>query len=100
MIARGVNFDVIGLSYYPRWHGTLDDLKFNTNDLLMRYKKFINVVEYSQFKNEIHKIVFDLPENRGEGTFIWEPINIFFSRDGEATKTLKDYNELNKNYLR
>ena len=100
MIARGVNFDVIGLSYYPRWHGTLDDLKFNTNDLLRRYKKYINVVEYSQFKNEIHKIVFDLPENRGEGTFIWEPINIFFSRDGEATKTLKDYNELNKNYLR
>jgi arabinogalactan endo-1,4-beta-galactosidase len=27
MIARGVQFDIIGLSYYPRWHGTLDDSK-------------------------------------------------------------------------
>ena len=100
MIARGVDFDVIGLSYYPRWHGTLDDLKFNTNDLLKRYKKDINVVEYSQFKNEIHKIVFSLPDNRGEGTFIWEPIGIFFNRvDGDATKELKDYDELGKMYL-
>ena len=27
MLARGVHFDVIGLSYYPKWHGTLDDLR-------------------------------------------------------------------------
>src|SRR4029079_4128309 len=27
MIARGVPFDVIGESYYPKWHGTLDDLR-------------------------------------------------------------------------
>src|ERR1019366_1422264 len=26
MIKRGVNFDVIGESYYPKWHGTLQDL--------------------------------------------------------------------------
>jgi len=43
MIARGVKFDVIGLSYYPRWHGTLDDLLFNTRDLAKRYNKDINV---------------------------------------------------------
>ncbi len=24
MIARGVHFDVIGESYYPKWHGTLN----------------------------------------------------------------------------
>ncbi len=99
MIARGVDFDVIGLSYYPRWHGTLDDLKFNTNDLVKRYNKDINVVEYSQFKNEVHKIVFNLPDNSGEGTFIWEPINIFFDRDGEGTKELKAYDEISKRYL-
>jgi beta-galactosidase len=99
MIARGVDFNVIGLSYYPRWHGTLDDLKFNTNDLVKRYNKDINVVEYSQFKNEVHKIVFNLPDNSGEGTFIWEPINIFFDRDGEGTKELKAYDEITKRYL-
>ena len=27
MIARGVHFDVIGESYYPKWHGTLMILK-------------------------------------------------------------------------
>jgi arabinogalactan endo-1,4-beta-galactosidase len=100
MIARGVNFDVIGLSYYPRWHGTLDDLKFNTNDLQKRYKKDINVVEYSQFRNEVHKIVFNLSDNRGDGTFIWEPINSFFDKQGEATKELKAYDELSRMYLK
>ena len=99
MIARGLNFDIIGLSYYPRWHGTLDDLLFNTNDLVKRYKKDINVVEYSQFRNEVHEIVFGLPENHGEGTFIWEPLNIFFGRDGKVTKELKAYDEISKKYL-
>jgi hypothetical protein len=99
MIARGLNFDVIGLSYYPRWHGTLDDLFFNTHNLIKRYKKDINVVEYSQFRNEIHEIVFGLPDNYGEGTFIWEPLNMFFGRDGKATKVLKEYDELSKIYL-
>ena len=27
MLKRKVHFDVIGLSYYPKWHGTLDDLR-------------------------------------------------------------------------
>ena len=29
MINRGVTFDVIGESYYPKWHGTLQDLQSN-----------------------------------------------------------------------
>ena len=99
MIARGVNFDIIGLSYYPRWHGTLDDLAFNTNDLVKRYNKDINIVEYSQFKNEVHEIVFGLSGDHGEGTFIWEPLNIFFGRDREPTNELKGYDELSKRYL-
>src|SRR5437879_9544707 len=27
MKARNVPFDLIGLSYYPKWHGTIEDLK-------------------------------------------------------------------------
>jgi arabinogalactan endo-1,4-beta-galactosidase len=29
LIAQNVEFDVIGLSFYPWWHGTLDDLQSN-----------------------------------------------------------------------
>ena len=38
MIAREVDFDVIGLSYYPRWHCTLGDLNFNLYNLNNRYQ--------------------------------------------------------------
>jgi arabinogalactan endo-1,4-beta-galactosidase len=99
MIARGVDFDLIGLSYYPRWHGTLDDLKFNLNTLAKRYKKDLNVVEYSIFKKEVHDIVFSLPDNRGEGTFIWEPVRSFFDKTGSPTNELLIYDDLSKQYL-
>ena len=42
---HGVEFDVIGLSFYPWWHGTLDDLEANLNDLARRYDKDLIVVE-------------------------------------------------------
>jgi arabinogalactan endo-1,4-beta-galactosidase len=42
---EGVEFDTIGLSFYPWWHGTLEDLRLNLNDLAVRYGKDIVVVE-------------------------------------------------------
>lgn len=45
LIANGVNFDVIGLSFYPWWHGTLGQVKSNLNDLAARYKKDIIIAE-------------------------------------------------------
>lgn len=43
---HGVNdFDIIGLSYYPFWHGTLDQLSTNINDISARYNKDVIVVE-------------------------------------------------------
>lgn len=45
IIAQGVEFDVIGLSYYPWWHGTFDNLKNNMTNLALRYHKDIVVVE-------------------------------------------------------
>jgi arabinogalactan endo-1,4-beta-galactosidase len=41
----GVAYDVIGLSYYPMWHGSLAALRSNLNDLGPRYGKDIVVVE-------------------------------------------------------
>lgn len=45
--AGGEDFDYIGLSYYPFWHGTLDNLKNNMNDLALRYHKDMIVAEVS-----------------------------------------------------
>jgi arabinogalactan endo-1,4-beta-galactosidase len=42
---HNVQFDIIGLSYYPWWQGTLNDLQNNMNDLAGRYGKDIIVVE-------------------------------------------------------
>lgn len=47
LMANGVNFDVIGLSFYPWWHGTLGQVKNNLNDLANRYKKDIIIAEYA-----------------------------------------------------
>ncbi|WFR61355.1 glycosyl hydrolase 53 family protein [Paenibacillus amylolyticus] len=40
-----VNFDTIGLSFYPWWHGTFNDLENNLADLAERYDKEMMVVE-------------------------------------------------------
>ena len=45
VIENGVEFDVIGVSYYPYWHGSLADLQNNLNDLAERYQKDLIVVE-------------------------------------------------------
>lgn len=73
VLKRGVEFDVLGQSYYPKWHGTLDDLRNNLKDLADRYEHPIIVVEYSQHKLEVNRIVRGLPNGKGLGTFIWEP---------------------------
>lgn len=46
-VSRGEDFDIIGLSYYPFWHGTIADLTNNMNDLSKRYGKDIIVNEIS-----------------------------------------------------
>ena len=44
-IKGGVEFDAIGLSYYPVWHGPLVAMQANVNALAARYKKDIYIVE-------------------------------------------------------
>jgi arabinogalactan endo-1,4-beta-galactosidase len=43
--ARGVDFDVIGVSYYGYWHGSLGDLQKNINDISSYYDKDVVVAE-------------------------------------------------------
>jgi arabinogalactan endo-1,4-beta-galactosidase len=45
LLARGVTFDAIGLSYYPWWHGEIWGLRDNICDLATRYGREIMVVE-------------------------------------------------------
>ena len=103
MVARGVPFDVIGLSYYPKWHNTLADLDYNLNDLSHRYNKDVIVVEYSQLKKEVNELGFNVAGGRGKGTCIWEPLSTwerFFDRDGKANANLLIYDQLKKYLLK
>jgi beta-galactosidase len=103
MLARGVYFDVIGESYYPKWHGTLDDLRDNLNDLVRRYGKDVIVVEYSHKKEEVNKIAFELPDGKGKGTCIWEPLSTWekvFDDKGKANELMKLYDEISMKYMK
>ncbi|HOK96563.1 MAG TPA: glycosyl hydrolase 53 family protein, partial [Anaerohalosphaeraceae bacterium] len=56
----GVAYDIIGLSYYPWWHGTLADLRTNLTQTAERFKKPVFVVETAYFNQ---------PFDPGRGTF-------------------------------
>ncbi len=94
---HGIEFDVIGQSYYPEHHGTLEDLKSNLTDLADRYKKPIIVVEYQYYRKEVNEIVRGLPNENGWGTFIWEATSPrwgnLFDRSGAANKNMDIYPE-------
>lgn len=102
LLKRSISFDVIGLSYYPKWHGTLADLENNMQDLIRRYNKDLIVVEYSARKKEVNQLVFGLPGGRGKGSCIWEPLNTWeqiFDRDGKSNELLTLYDEFSRQYL-
>lgn len=91
-----VEYDIIGQSYYPEWHGTLEELESNAKDLVERYNKPLIVVEYRDYYLDIDRIVRSLPEGMGRGTFIWEATSPqwgkLFDENGAATAALDDYN--------
>lgn len=45
VLAQGIEFDVIGESYYPFWHGPISALQANLSDLAGRYGKDLVVAE-------------------------------------------------------
>lgn len=46
-VNKGEDFDVIGLSYYPFWHGDLNALANNMNDIAVRFGKELVIAEVS-----------------------------------------------------
>ncbi len=84
LIARKVDFDVIGLSCYQQreqgdWAGSFKNFVGRYPD------KGLLVAEYSSRKRYLNDLVYDLPGKHGWGSFIWEPIRhqeALFDRDG------------------
>ncbi|HWD21224.1 MAG TPA: glycosyl hydrolase 53 family protein [Verrucomicrobiae bacterium] len=92
-----IPYDVIGLSYYPWWHGTIADLQTNVAFAASHYNKDVIVVETAYYwkpngetKNRLRPFpetpegqrdflaavadaVRQAPEHHGKGVFWWEP---------------------------
>jgi arabinogalactan endo-1,4-beta-galactosidase len=102
ILEKGVEFDIIGQSYYPWWHGSFADLEKNIKWMSANYDKDIMLVETAYFSNgyypEPDKWVLNVkpfpPTPEGQynylvaldsiahkypkvkGIFYWEPENI------------------------
>ena len=53
-------------------------------------------------KEEVNKIAFELPNGKGKGTCIWEPLSTWekiFDTDGKSNKLLLIYDELSNKFL-
>ncbi|MBQ8592346.1 MAG: glycosyl hydrolase 53 family protein [Lachnospiraceae bacterium] len=102
-IENGVeDFDIIGLSYYPFWHGTFSDLKNTMEKLVERYHKPLIVAETAhphrrsvgslfgeaqeqiagfpatpQAQRKVLELIMSITahikDNMGLGIFYWEP---------------------------
>jgi arabinogalactan endo-1,4-beta-galactosidase len=64
VVAQHVPFDVIGLSYYPFWHGTMTQLRGNVDDLAVRYDRDVMLAE-TQYG-------WTLEQGDATGNFLWE----------------------------
>lgn len=65
---RGEEFELIGLSYYPFWHGTLQALEDNMNDIAKRYGKDLIVAEVSMgFSMEDYRPYEHLTKEEAKG---------------------------------
>lgn len=88
-IERGEDFQIIGLSYYPFWHGTLKDLQDNMNDLAVRYGKELVIAEVSMgFTMEDYGIYEELAEDERKGYAtkpeLVEKLDFPMTREGQA----------------
>ena len=66
--ARGGDCDIIGLSYYPFWHGTIEMLEANMRDIGARYGKELVIAEVSSgFSMEDYRKYEGLPAGQLKG---------------------------------
>lgn len=66
--AGGADFEYIGMSYYPFWHGQMNELRDNMNDLAIRYRKDMIVTETAAgFSLEDYQQYERLPDEKRVG---------------------------------
>ena len=70
LVAQGVPFDVIGLSYYPFFHGTISQMKANVDALATQFHKKIVIAE-TQYPWTLAN--GNSPLGDSTGNFVWEP---------------------------
>ena len=88
-VARGEDFDLIGLSYYPFWHGTMDQLINNMNDMAKRYHKDLIIAEVSMgYTMEDYKSYEKLSDSERKGyatkPSLVEKIEFPMTKEGQA----------------
>ncbi|SFE77458.1 Arabinogalactan endo-1,4-beta-galactosidase [Paenibacillus algorifonticola] len=71
-----VDYDIIGLSYYPFWHGTLEAVKSNMDDMALRYGKEVVIAETSypfSYKNgDAHENIINSDQKLKTGGATWD----------------------------
>jgi arabinogalactan endo-1,4-beta-galactosidase len=98
--AKGQDIDVIAHSYYPEWHGTAESYESNLHAVAAAHPGYqLEIAETSHPANDwdgapvpnspypktaqgqadayqrVFQIANDLPDNRGVGALVWEPVN-------------------------
>jgi len=72
LIARGVEFDIVGLSCNDT--GAPDNWKRSFDELAKDYPQYgLIAAEYGYHKRELNDAVYNAPGKHGLGSFIWEP---------------------------
>jgi arabinogalactan endo-1,4-beta-galactosidase len=122
----GVDYDVIGQSFYPWWQGSLLDLRENLQFMATTYNKDIILVEVAynwrpaeyknrpgpfpespdgqrEFLDEVNRLVLNTPGGHGVGVFWWEPAVTgrlrsrgFFDDDGNALPVLNVFDRFTR----
>ena len=95
VLARGADFDVIGASYYPYWHGNFENLKANLNDMIARYQKDVMVVETAYAFTSEH---FD-PTQSGAKLVINNSLKCFDGSDAPYPLSLEGQRQFVKELL-
>jgi len=86
MVSRGVPFDVIGLSYYPFFHGTLTQMRTNVDDLATQFHKWIVIAE-SQYP-------WTLAGGDSTGNFVWQASQLSSGYPASPGGQLSFYNDV------
>lgn len=103
-ISNGVEFDVLGLSCYTAYQGQPSVWRNTFETLAEEFPELSFVIaEYNPERSEANRIMAELPNGRGLGTFFWEPTqsgswgdSMFTSSGGTLRANASDFAEFDQ----